>query len=78
LFRPRCRGTRRDEVDRRLAPAGSLDDESTTTLDDERLDRAPLIVTQFGRWPGKGLQVMLGCGAQIVVHKSNETARFGQ
>ena len=44
----RAQQGRRDEVDGRLPPAGPLDDEHPPAVDDQRLDRPPLIVAQRG------------------------------
>src|SRR5690606_28022901 len=40
-----------DEVHGRLAPAGALDHEGTAAVDDERLDRAPLVRPEPGVGP---------------------------
>ena len=42
-----------DEVDRRLAPAGALHDQRPAPVDDQRLDRRPLVVAQRGRRRGR-------------------------
>ena len=54
-----------DEVDRRLAPAGALDDEGPAPVDDQRLDRRPLVVAEPGVVvPHERAQVLLGGGAE--------------
>ncbi len=49
--RPQQRG--RDEVDRRLAPAGALHDQRSAAAGHQRLDRRPLVLAQDGRVTGE-------------------------
>ncbi len=53
-----------DEVDRRLAPAGALDDECAPPAHDQRLDGRPLVVAQLRVVvTDEGTQVPLGLGS---------------
>ena len=59
---PQQRG--RDEVDRRLAPPGALDDQGRTALDHEGPYRGPLVLAQRRARAGQRLQQRLGLGPQ--------------
>ena len=54
-----------DEVDRRLAPAGALDHQRPPPVDDQRLDRGPLVVAEPGVVvTDERTQLLLGGGAE--------------
>ena len=53
-----------DEVDRRLAPAGALHHQRPAPVDDQRLDRRPLVARAAGRRGRRAAQHLLGAIAQ--------------
>ena len=54
------------EVDRRLAPAGALHDQRPAPVDDQRLDRGPLVLAQLGVVPAdQRAEVPLGGGPRV-------------
>jgi hypothetical protein len=70
---PQQRG--RDEVHRRLAPAGPLDHQRSAPLRDEGADRRPLVVPQPRVLAGEGPQVLLGRRAQFVVRHGSSAIK---
>ena len=62
----RAQQERRHEVDRRLAPAGALDDQCPSPVDGQRLDRGPLVVAEpCVVLPDQSAQVRLGVLADV-------------
>ena len=55
---------RRDEVHRRLAPAGALHHQHPLTTIDQPVDRPPLVVAQRRPRPGEPLQQLIGLRAR--------------
>ena len=55
-----------DEIDGGFSPTGALDHECPAALDDERLDRGPLVVAQAGVRSGKLSEEVFGVVAQTV------------
>ena len=58
----------RDEVDRRLAPAGALHDERSAVPLHQGGDRRPLVLAQHRVRTGEGLKNQLGLGTQGARH----------